>query len=110
MCFHDSGTRRCRPAEEAHRMTNLASNLIATARTRPDRVAIRLDEQAVSFAQLERASARAAAMLAARGVRAGDRVGLMLPNVPYFAIAYYAILRLGAVVLPMNVLLKRREV
>ena len=43
-------------------------------------------------------------------MRDGDAVGLMLPNVPEFAIAYYGILRAGGVVVPMNVLLKQREV
>ena len=40
----------------------------------------------------------------------GDRVGVMLPNVPQFAVAYYGVLRAGGIVVPMNVLLKRREV
>ncbi len=40
----------------------------------------------------------------------GDRVGIMLPNVPYFGAVYYGILRAGGVVVPMNVLLKGREV
>src|ERR687894_112848 len=40
----------------------------------------------------------------------GDRTALMLPNVPYFPAIYYAILRAGGVVVPMNVLLKGREV
>ena len=40
----------------------------------------------------------------------GDRVGIMLPNVPYFAVVYYGVLRAGGVVVPMNVLLKGREV
>jgi long-chain acyl-CoA synthetase len=48
--------------------------------------------------------------LKAKGVEPGDRVGIMLPNVPYFALAYYGILRAGGTVVPMNVLLKGREV
>ena len=43
-------------------------------------------------------------------MRPGDRIGVMLPNVPYFAVVYYGILRAGGVVVPMNVLLKEREV
>ena len=49
-------------------------------------------------------------MLRARGVRPGDRVGVMLPNVPQFAMAYYGVLRMGGIVVPMNPLLKAREV
>ena len=49
-------------------------------------------------------------VLADKGFQAGDRVGIMLPNVPYFAVCYYGVLRAGGVVVPMNVLLKRREV
>ena len=51
-----------------------------------------------------------AGLLAAAGVAPGDRVGLMLPNVPEFAVLYYGVLRAGGVVVPMNPLLKAREV
>jgi long-chain acyl-CoA synthetase len=51
-----------------------------------------------------------AGLLAEHGVGPGDRVGIMLPNVPFFPVCYYGVLRMGAVVVPMNVLLKRREV
>jgi long-chain acyl-CoA synthetase len=89
---------------------NLARNLTASAERFGDRVAQRLDDAEVSYAGLDGASARVAGLLAAKGVGPGDRVGIMLPNVPYFAAVYYGILRLGAVVVPMNVLLKGREV
>ena len=89
---------------------NLASVLIDTASRRGDATALRLDDVEVSYAMLDEASARVAALLRAKGVEPGDRVGVMLPNVPYFAVCYYGILRAGAVVVPMNVLLKGREV
>jgi long-chain acyl-CoA synthetase len=91
-------------------MTNLAQNLIATAEEHPDGVALKLDDAEVTYAQLDGASAHVAGLLKEKGVEAGDRVGIMLPNVPYFAVAYYGTLRAGAVVVPMNVLLKGREV
>ena len=50
------------------------------------------------------------ALLAAQRVRPGDRVGLMLPNVVEFPVLYYVVLRAGAVVVPMNPLLKAREI
>ncbi|OBF82640.1 long-chain-fatty-acid--CoA ligase [Mycobacterium sp. 852002-51163_SCH5372311] len=90
-------------------MTSLALNLTATARRQPDSVALRLDEIEIPYAGLDAASACLAGLLVARGLRPGDRVGVMLPNVPYFAVAYYGVLRAGGVVVPMNVLLKERE-
>ena len=90
-------------------MTSLALNLIATARRQPDSMALRLDEIEIPYAGLDAASACLAGLLVARGLRPGDRVGIMLPNVPYFAVAYYGVLRAGGVVVPMNVLLKERE-
>lgn len=90
-------------------MTNLAVNLIDAARRNPDSLALRLDEVEVPYSGLDAASACLAGLLVARGLCPGDRVGVMLPNVPYFAIAYYAVLRAGGVVVPMNVLLKERE-
>ncbi len=89
---------------------NLAENLCASARREPERAALKLDDVVLSYAALDDASARAAALLRAHGVGPGNRVGLMLPNVPEFALAYYGVLRAGATVLPMNVLLKRREI
>src|SRR6266545_7722519 len=89
---------------------NLAQNLSVSARRDPEHTALKLDETCLSYAALDDASARAASLLRERGIRPGDRVGLMLPNVPQFAIAYCGVLRAGATVVPMNVLFKRREV
>ncbi|MGI8594505.1 MAG: long-chain-fatty-acid--CoA ligase, partial [Solirubrobacteraceae bacterium] len=89
---------------------NLASILTETAERYGDRPALKLDGATITYEQLEEGSARGAAMLRSKGFEAGDRVGIMLPNVPYFALAYYGILRAGGVVVPMNVLLKGREV
>jgi long-chain acyl-CoA synthetase len=91
-------------------MPNLASLMTRHAAEAPERPAVRLDDVVVSYGALDEASARVAGLLAARGVQAGDRVGLILPNVPYFPIVLYGILRLGAVAVPMNPLLKEREV
>jgi long-chain acyl-CoA synthetase len=91
-------------------MTSLALQLTESAAQHPDRAAVRHDDRVLSFAALEEASARVAALLAARGVGPDQPVGLMLPNIPEFAVLYYGILRAGGVVVPMNPLLKEREV
>ncbi|MDT7674431.1 MAG: long-chain acyl-CoA synthetase, partial [Pseudonocardiales bacterium] len=91
-------------------MTNLARNLLNTAAKHPDRPAVKLDEQILSYADLLDTSARMAALLRSLGVEPGDRVALQLPNVPAFAIACYGALLAGATVVPMNPLLKAREV
>src|SRR3954467_11147542 len=89
---------------------SLAKLLTETAAEHGDRTALRLDDAAITYSDLDEASARVAALLQDRGIEPGDRVGIMLPNVPYFAVAYYGVLRAGGVVVPMNVLLKGREV
>ncbi|CAM3686538.1 long-chain-fatty-acid--CoA ligase [Smaragdicoccus niigatensis] len=89
---------------------NLASLLVRSAADHRDRPAIRLGDAITTYRELDAASARVAALLNSRGVAPGDRVGLMLPNVAEFPAVYYGILRAGAVVVPMNPLLKSREV
>jgi long-chain acyl-CoA synthetase len=89
---------------------NLARLFTDTAATQPDRAALRLDEQTTSYEQLAEASERVAGLLAAHEVAQGDRIAIMLPNVPEFAFIYYGVLRAGGVVVPMNPLLKAREI
>jgi long-chain acyl-CoA synthetase len=91
-------------------MANLADMLIETAAEHGGRTAIKLDDLELPYAGVEGASRHAAGLLAAKGIGSGDRVGLMLPNVPYFPVLFFGALRLGAVVVPMNPLLKEREV
>jgi long-chain acyl-CoA synthetase len=89
---------------------NLALNLTRAAAAQGSRPAIKLDDVTVSFTALVEQGARVAGLLTQYGVGPGDRVGIMLPNVPEFAAIYYGSLAAGAVVVPMNVLLKQREV
>jgi long-chain acyl-CoA synthetase len=89
---------------------NLANILTETAARHGDSTAFKLDDVELNYALLDEGSARFAGLLKAKGVEQGDRVGLMLPNVPYFPLVYYGTLRAGAIVVPMNVLLKGREV
>jgi long-chain acyl-CoA synthetase len=91
-------------------MPNLADLLSASVAARPDRTAIKLDDYELSYAALDEAAARVAGLLRAKGVEPGDRVGITLPNVPYFPVCYYGALRAGAAIVPMNPLLKEREV
>ena len=89
---------------------SLAKILTDTAAAQPDHVAFKLDDAELSYGMLEEGSARIAGLVKSKGIEPGDRVGIMLPNVPYFPVVYYGILRAGGVVVPMNVLLKEREV
>jgi long-chain acyl-CoA synthetase len=91
-------------------MASLALNLVEAKDMYPTRPAVRLDDLVLTYDALDERSARVAGLLAARGVEPGDRVGLMLPNLPQFPMLYYGVLRAGAVVVPMNPLLKAREV
>jgi long-chain acyl-CoA synthetase len=92
------------------KMSNLALKLVASASRIPDRTAAITSEQTMTYAELDSASARLATMLQREGIGAGDRVGVMLPNIAAAPIAYYAIWRMGAIVVPMNPLMQGREV
>jgi long-chain acyl-CoA synthetase len=89
---------------------NLAANLTESAAPFGNRTALRFDDAGLSYRALDLASARVATLLGKRGIGPGDRVGVMLPNVPEFVFAYYGVLRAGAIVVPMNPMLKEREV
>jgi long-chain acyl-CoA synthetase len=91
-------------------MANLAALLEKSASTYADRTAIVFGDTRLSYAQVNGAANQVANLLVSRGVQPGDKVALSCPNLPYFTIIYYGILKAGATVVPLNVLLKGREV
>jgi long-chain acyl-CoA synthetase len=91
-------------------MLNLSILLEDSARNHPERAAVVLGEQRLTYAQVDAGANQVANLLVARGIRPGDKVALTCPNLPYFPIVYYGILKAGAVVVPLNVLLKGREI
>jgi long-chain acyl-CoA synthetase len=76
----------------------------------PDRPALVFRERSLTYAGLQRAAAAGACALLEAGIRGGDRVILMSPNLPEFGVGYFAILMAGAIVVPLNPLLKSEEV
>ena len=98
------------PLLDNGQVTNLARNLTDTTRIHAGRVAVRVDNAAMTYRALDEASARVAGLLHERGLKPGDRVGIMMPNVAEVPVVYYGVLRAGGVVVPMNPLLKAREV
>jgi len=72
--------------------------------------AIVFDGRTLDFAAVDRISDRVAAALARRGIRKGDRIGLYCINSDWFPLAYFGILKAGAVVVPINLLLNPKEI
>ncbi|MEV0644848.1 long-chain fatty acid--CoA ligase [Phytomonospora sp. NPDC050363] len=91
-------------------MLNLAVLLEDSAREFPDRDAVVLGPTRLSYARVDAAASQVAHALKARGIGPGDRVALTCPNLPFFPIAYFGILKTGAAVVPLNVLLTEREI
>ena len=91
-------------------MLNLSVLLEDSARHYPERAAVVLGPQRLTYAQVNAAANQVAGLLRSRGIQPGDKVALTCPNLPYFPIVYYGILKAGAVVVPLNVLLKGREI
>jgi long-chain acyl-CoA synthetase len=91
-------------------MLNLSVFLEDSARSYPERAAVVLGDRRLTYAQVDAAANQVANLLVARGVRPGDKVALSCPNLPWFPVVYYGILKAGAIVVPLNVLLKGREI
>jgi long-chain acyl-CoA synthetase len=91
-------------------MLNLAAILEQHTRRRPEAEALVCGEKRMTYAQLNGWANQVAGALAASGIRRGDHVALLCPNLPYFPAIYFGILKTGATVVPLNVLLKPREI
>lgn len=92
-----------------HGEAPLGDYLRAWARQRPHHAALVWYGTTVTYAELDDLSERCAALLKHRGVGAGDRVAVMMGNCPQFHVVFYAILKLGAVYVPVNPLFKEHE-
>ena len=89
---------------------NLGSILSANANEKPEATVLRAGELELSYGELDRAARGVATSLRARGIQPGDKVSLLIPNVPEFPIAYFGILYAGATVVPINILAAAPEV
>jgi long-chain acyl-CoA synthetase len=89
---------------------NLASILSESAHRYPNNVAVVTGPVRLTYAQLWDDACRYAAVLSSRGVSRGDRVALLIPNTPHFPAAYYGVLSIGAVVVPIHALLVADEI
>jgi long-chain acyl-CoA synthetase len=91
-------------------MLNLVSVLEHSTIEHPDKKAIIFGDKSFTYGQVNTLANQIANGLVASGIKKGDKVALSCPNLPYFPFVYYAILKTGAVVVPVNVLLKGREI
>jgi long-chain acyl-CoA synthetase len=91
-------------------VTNLASNLTTTAAQRSEATALKFMGHDLSYAALAGMAATVAGALREAGIQPGDRVAIILPNVPAFPVVYWGILLAGGTVVPMNPLLKSGEI
>jgi long-chain acyl-CoA synthetase len=89
---------------------SVATILAESAARRPDHPAVVLGELPISYRQLWAAARQYARVLREHGVEPGDRVALLLPNTPHFPMAYYGVLALGAIAVPVHALLRAEEI
>ena len=89
---------------------SIASILAESAVRHADRTAVIMGELRLSYAELWSQARQYAAVLRERGIAEGDKVALLLPNTQHFPLAYYGVLALGAVAVPVHALLKSEEI
>jgi long-chain acyl-CoA synthetase len=88
---------------------NIAQNVDRAARFFPDKPAILFEGDRLTYGELNATVNRLANALSGRGVAKGDRVAIYLPNIPAFVICYLASVRIGAIAVSVNAMLKAEE-
>jgi long-chain acyl-CoA synthetase len=91
-------------------MLNLAVLLEDSVRNVPERTAVVCGDLRFTYAEINANANRVANALKNIGIEKGDKVALSCANLPFFPIIYYGILKAGAVVVPLNILFKGREI
>lgn len=97
------------PPQLTYPECNIAQFLIDAVHRYPDNNALYFMGKTMTYRELYEAAARLASGLASRGIKAGDRVAIMLPNCPQAVISYYGALFAGAVIVQTNPLYVERE-
>jgi len=103
--FYEAGI----PAELSYPDATLGAVLAQTASRYPNQTSLLFYGNRISYAELDRLANQFAHALTSLGVRKGDRVALMLPNIPQMVIAYYGTLRTGAIAVATNPLYHEHE-
>ena len=91
-------------------MNNLYKILEDAAVNYPENVALSFINNLISYKEVKEATDRLASGLKSLGLEQGDRVALMLPNVPQFLMSYFALLKIGAVIVPISIYYKAEEI
>ncbi|MCX8066125.1 MAG: long-chain fatty acid--CoA ligase [Candidatus Hydrogenedentes bacterium] len=91
-------------------MLNLGYFVEETARRYPEVLAVIYEDYKFTYSELNKLSNRVANILKSKGIGRGDKVAVMIPNLPYFPMVYYGVLKAGGVVVPVNVLYQKMEI
>lgn len=102
--------RKRQEAAQKVSSVGLGATLQEISRRHKRREALRFEGKVTTYQELEENANRVASGLAALGIQKGDRVAMMLPNIPEFAYSFFGIQKLGAVAVPFNTMYKGREI
>lgn len=108
--FDTGGRDRCKSIEVCIRRMNLAELMFRNARKYPDKEAIVFKDNRLSYRQIDELSNQFANAIINLGIKVGDKVAMMMCNSDQFAVVYFGIIKAGAVVVPINISLQKKEV